>query len=365
MHELLVDLFPWVLALWVAEGLAQPGRGHLLLVAGPGGRFEVRRAGLHLLGASPFTEVIAAHDLPYVPAVDGVLVHDPRARFEPALVAADDLREIPLAGPPTVSREGRRVRVAGELAVVAPTAAWAERIRADLAAVAEGGPPPRPGRLDVAAARALRDRQRRWVAVLRAIAGAASALALVAWPVAAWAPDRLPLAAGPLLGAIGLLVLAAAGTTWGMLRACGESRGTAAAAALHLAAYPIAALRPLLHASRSLYRAFDALAIAAALLPREDLRVLAGRELWRARLSRDAAPPALARAWQAREREIVAVLRQVGMTEAEALAPEAPSADAASACPLCGAQYRAGFERCKDCGVGTVAFQKVARAPEA
>ncbi len=358
MHELLVDLFPWVVALYVAEGLAQPGRGHLLLVAGPWGRFGLRRAGVHLLGLSPFTEAIAAHDLPFLRGGGSLFLFDPRRRSEPALVAGEDLREVSIDAAGPAAREARKVRVGGEVAVLAPTAPWAERIRVDLAAAlaAPGGAARDPGRLDVAAVRALRARQRGWVAALGAIAGLASALALVAWPAAAYAPERFPLPAGALLAALGTLALAAAGTTWAMLAACGEDRRIAAAAALHVAAYPIAALRPLLHASRSLYRRFDALAIAAALLPREELRVLAGRELWRARLSRAATPAALAPFWDERARDVRSVLGQAGLTEAEALAPQPPAGAVVSWCPLCGAQYRAGFERCKDCCVALLPF---------
>ncbi|HET8538361.1 MAG TPA: hypothetical protein VFL83_00685 [Anaeromyxobacter sp.] len=358
MQELLADLFPWVVALWIVEGLAQPGRGHLLLVAGLRGRFGVRRAGLHLLGLSPWTEAIAAHDLPFLRGGASVFFFDPRRRSEPALVAGEDLSEIPIdqAGP--IGREARKVKMGEEVVVLAPTAPWAERIRADLAAAvaAPGGAAPDATRLDVAAVRALRARQRPWVAALRAISGLASALALIAWPAAAWAPHRFPVPPGVLLAALGMLVLAAAGATFGMLGACGEARGVAAATALHLVAYPIAALRPLLHASRSLYRRFDALAIAAALLPREELRVLAGRELWRARLSREATPAALGAAWDRRARDLASVLAQAGIAESEALAPEPAAGGAASFCPLCGAQYRPGFDRCKDCHVAVLPF---------
>jgi len=82
-----------------------------------------------------------------------------------------------------------------------------------------------------------------------------------------------------VLAAAGALVLAVAALTFAMLLACGEPAARSAAAALHLVVFPVAALRPLAHGPRSLYRRFDALTVAAALLPPDRFGALAAREL--------------------------------------------------------------------------------------
>jgi hypothetical protein len=355
MHALLVELFPWLVALWVLDGLAQLGRGHLLFVRGAGGRFGVRRTGLHLVGLSPLDEAVAAHDLPFLASPTRVFLFDPRRRSEPALVGAADLEAVRRDGLAPVEREGRKVRAAGRVVAVAPTAEWAGRLREDLAALAgEGGPV--PDRLDLAAARALRERQRTFLLPLRAAASLLFATAFVAWPAAAYAPGAAPLAPEAVLAVAGALVLVVAGLTFAMLAACGEPPARGAAAALHLVVFPVAALRPLVHGPRSLYRRFDALTVAAALLPPERFGALAARELRRARLSRDATALELAAAWDERGRGVLRLLAAAGIAEAEALAPPARVAEAAAWCPLCGGQYRAGFERCADCGVAAEPF---------
>lgn len=356
MHALLVELFPWLVALWVLDGLAQLGRGHLLLVAGPAGRFRLRRAGIHL-SLSPLAEELAAHDLPFLAAGERVALFDPARRAELALVADADLRALPRAALAPVTREGRSVRAAGQVAVAAPTPEWAEVVRSRLEGLARGGgAAPVDPREEVAAARALHARARVWRAALRVVAALLAAAVLVLWPAVAYAPGAVPLAPGTLLAAAGLLAVASAALTFAMLLACGERAGRSAAAGLHLLLVPVAALRPLAHGPRSLYRRFGAMAIAAALLPRTDFAALAARELRRARLSRAATDAALAPAWDARARELVALLEAVGVPEAEALAPPARAAGAAGWCPLCEAQYRAGFDRCASCGVAAVPF---------
>jgi hypothetical protein len=354
MHELLVELFPWVVVLWGVDGLVQLGRGHLLLVHGGWGGFRLREAGLHLV-LSPLAEAVVAHDLPVLAARDRVFLFDPRRRSEPALVAGADLEALPRDALARVEREGRKVRLAGRVVVAAPTPEWAERIRGDLAALA-GGPAAAPDRHDLRAARALRARQRPFVGALRAGASLLFALAFVAWPLAAYAPAAAPLAPGVVLAGAGLVVVGIAALVFAMLVGCGEPLSRSAACALHLALYPVAALRPLVHGGRSLYRRFDAMTVAAALLPRERFGVLAARELRRARLSRDATLPELAGCWDDRAGTLARLLGEIGVPEAEALAPPPRGGDAAAWCPLCRGQYRAGYERCGDCGVRVEPF---------
>jgi hypothetical protein len=170
------------------------------------------------------------------------------------------------------------------------------------------------------------------------------------WPLAAYAPELAPVPAGGLIAALGVVVLAEALLVYFMLRACGEARRDAVRAALHLVTFPVAAVHPLLHASRSLYRRFEAPAVLAALLEPAAFHAFAARELWRARFSRAATDPELAHEWSRRERQLEALIVATGGTVAEALAP-APAAGAAGWCPLCAASFLAGPERCIDCGV--------------
>ena len=363
MQALLADLFPWVVALYLADGLVQARRGHLLLVSG-GGPFRLLRAGLHLVGVSPLDEVVAAHDLPFLASTAHVHVLDPRAKADVARVEEVDLEAVPLDALHPVEREARRVRGAGQVLVVAPTAEWAEALREDLAALAAAPPNGRPALLarrhaergDLAAARALRARQRPFLAPLRACAVLLAAAFFVLWPLAAYAPERAPIPAGALLATIGLLVLAAGALALAMALRCGEGGRAAVASALHLVLFPLAAAHPLLHAGRGLYRRFDAMVVAAVLLPADALRAVAGRELWRARLSRAFTPATLGAAWDSRERLLAALLAATGSTTDEALAAPDAVAEMAGWCPLCGAQYRAGRAACADCGVPVQPF---------
>jgi len=142
-----------------------------------------------------------------------------------------------------------------------------------------------------------------------------------------------------------------------MLRTCGEDGLASVAGGLGLL-LPWAALHPLTHASRALYRRFDALTAAAALLPKDAFHALAARELARARLSRERAPAALVPAWLDRERHLEALLVATGSSSAAALAGPARAPGAAAFCPACRTLYRSGFEQCADCGTALVRFER-------
>jgi hypothetical protein len=270
-----------------------------------------------------------------------------------------DLEAVPVASIAPVTREGRKVLGAGRVLLVSQTAEGAQVEAERLAALAAGTPvqPAEPG-AELEAVRALRRRQRPWILALRVTGGALGLSAGVAWPAVAYGPPEAAAFGAPLLATLAALIVTSAALVLGMLRACGEPTGKAAAAAAHLITYPMASLHPLWGASRALYRRFDPLTVAAALLPPDRFALLAARELRRAACSRAATPPELAPAWDARVRRLEALLAAAGIPLTTALAPPRRHADCAGWCPLCRAQLRPGFDTCGDCGVPVEPFER-------
>ena len=358
MYALVAEILPWILAFHVLDGLAQTRRGQLLFVSA-GGRVRVLRPGLHLLGLWPLDEVVAVYDLPLLASSGRLFLVDPWARSDPPVIEGERLEAVSLASLGVPEREGRKVKAAGRLLAVAPTTEAAEAHRADLSALAAAPEEERPGLLaaraagrgDPDAARALRARQRPFLLPVRVLATLAWMGTFVLLPLGVWAPLRAPVPLGAALACVAAAVVAEAALAFAMLRACGAERRRAAAGALHLLLYPVAALHPLVHLSRGLYARFDAPAVAAALLAPEDLRVLASREIRRVAFARAATPPELAAVWDARERSLERALAAAGLDRAAAVAPPRLAPGLAGACPLCGARFRDGFDRCSDCGV--------------
>lgn len=228
----------------------------------------------------------------------------------------------------------------GRRLLTAPTPEAAEELRALLAG---GG----AASADLDAARALRRRLRPFRIALRGLA-----LLLAAFLVAgAAAAGGWSLPVGPLAAACGATLLAIGVAGGAYLRSAGEGWSRSVAGGLGVL-LPWAALHPLVHLSRPLFRRFDAMTAAAALLEPEAFRELAARELVRARLSRRATPGELAGAWDERERHLARLLQATGSSPEAALAPPRGADGAAAYCPLCRTRYRPGFTICADCGAG-------------
>ncbi len=123
--------------------------------------------------------------------------------------------------------------------------------------------------------------------------------------------------------------------------------------------FPPSAIRMPAALLRSVFHDFDHLAVAAALLPREDFLPLAARELHCARFAAGAETQEYWRDyWQRRLEGLERLLEMAGSSTREALTPPVPlDAEAASYCPLCGGEYRQLVASCDSCAIQLEAFE--------
>jgi hypothetical protein len=161
-----------------------------------------------------------------------------------------------------------------------------------------------------------------------------------------------------------LLVLLALHVTivvlsWKMLRRCGVPSSEVMAAVAPMLLFPPAAIHAWSHLSRDLYLDLEPLAVAAAILEGEALREVARRLVYRGELLRGLGDEA-ALAVEAERAAWRKTLKAAGTSFERVLeAPVSTDASAALCCPLCVAEYRAGFTTCSDCGIP---LRRVARA---
>src|SRR4029453_3158924 len=130
------------------------------------------------------------------------------------------------------------------------------------------------------------------------------------------------------------------------LKRLGYSRAAAVNVLVPLVFFPPSAAHAPFAIFRDLYARFDALAVAGAFLSAEDFRALARLEVHRMR--REAERGGEVAEWAAlREKAWARVFEELKTSVREVLRPPAKrDGDAASYCPLCGGEYRAGFAVC-------------------
>ena len=365
MNAVLADIFPYLVAFYVLDGLSDLRGGHILFSSDASGRFAVLRAGLHLVGLWPTSEVLSAQEWPLRANARGLHILDPGHRQSPAFVEAADLSLVPWEGLGDLTVEGRRLKAGGRTLLAAPSPATARLLGERLRALADAPQERRQGELerllaeatDLDALRELRRRVatlRRWLATASALFFAGLFLGL---PVFLFTEARrlsiLPLLA--LLGVLHAVVVVLSALT---LRRAGAGVRDLLGALAHLVLVPPSAAHALVHLLREPCARFDPRTLAAALLAPGDFKAYARREL--ARLARSRAGTAslgLERHWDGEERAWARLLERLEISAAEMMRPPARAGpESASYCPLCGGEYRAGYAVCAACGVPLRSF---------
>jgi hypothetical protein len=352
MHELIEDVLPFLVAFYVLDGLAV-ARAHEWLLLAPWGRFRAARTGIHLVGLSPFAEVASAFDGPI--RFGRKALHVETGTSTPG--GPPDLQPVPLDGLRVEASE-RDLKVGG-LSLTLPSPAAARHLAAVIRDLRDRPPHERGARLrtlvdeaiDLKELRALRATQQQFQQVLQWLGLGLWLATFVLLPAGVlWKWQHGPGLAAALLtvGAFHVAILVVA---WRTLRTLGYRRGSAFSALLSLVFFPPAAAHASVVLFRDLYARFDPLAVAGVLLPPTEFQAVARMEVHR--LRREAELGGDVAEWtNLREKARTRLLSELGTSLADVLRPPSRKDDeAASYCPLCGGEYRAGFAVCAECQV--------------
>lgn len=308
------DVFPFLAALYVLDGLAWVGALDLLFVRWIWGWSAVEGRGLRLAGILPLDLAFSASGPAAIRIGDEVLVPEATARGA-GLYDPGRWTSVPYD---SVSPE-----VKGKLVLS----------------------------LDAGAARTRLEAFREETQLLRVLSWGLFVLTLLLLPAVLYLhplPERL---LGPLL--LGILalyagVVGAAAFVGSRLRKDGILLRAVPLSTLLLS--PISAARAVPALGRNLFEGFDPLAVAAALLPRDRFLERARAELYGAAIAEGRGERDWQRHWRERKKALLRLLEREGIGEAEALAaPVRRDPEAQSWCPFCGTEYRAAKGFCEDC----------------
>jgi hypothetical protein len=354
VNQFLQDALPFLFLFYVLGSLVLPGPGHWALVRPGAGVFRARRTP-SFAGLSPLAEAPRVDDPPLFMAPQGFyFLRD--ASTARAVPEPDDL-EFREWGRGRPRRERMQVLWGDRVVFKASSERGAERVLGTLRALAAEKPEARlttwrrflRQAADVEALRARRSEHRRAARLLGALAAVLFADTFVVIPVLLGmgeGADRL------VLGALALLALTHVALVVFAYRALKRFGSPAAVSALQtMALFPPDAMHAPLTLSRDLYADALPLAAAAALLPPPAFEDLARRERHRREVALEAARGTDREAFLAVELEVlddVAARAGADLARVKA-APALVDASAAAYCPLCFAEYRAGFASCSDC----------------
>lgn len=356
------EIFPFLAALYLLDGLAWVGALNLLFVHRVWGWSAVEGRGVRLAGILPFDLSFPVAGPVALPLADGVYVPDPAARGA-AVYDPERWTRIDYAAPAELEEGTLRL---GAHRVRFPSRAHAEGFAELLAELRDLPPEGRERRLarqrtrsfHLDAAQARLDTFREETQLLRVVGWGLFVLAFLLLPAVLYlhpAPERL---LAPLVWGIAFLYLAALGTAvhaGSRLRAGQVLRRSASILPLVLS--PVSSVHAVAAVGRDLLEGFDPLAAAALLLHREKFLSRARGELHGAAFAASQGGESWRRHWAARRRSLLALLDRFEIGEAEALAaPPRRDASARSWCPVCGIESREEEGTCGECGLPLAGF---------
>lgn len=362
MQTLLTDLFPWLVGLYLLDGVAVVRPFERLFVSRWGGDFSVLGPGLHWISIGPSAEVIACSPPPFFVSADAVHLLARGRKEEPVVFAPEDFEAVPFAALGKLERVHRTIASAA-IKLKAPTPAVASRWAHHLAKVAQAPSNDRPkiptselGEAD-GEVRELRTRIRPWLGAVQVTSSTMTALIFTVLPLALYAPElKIDLARLLVtLGALDVATVVLGGVALARAKIDSEE---IVSTLLMLLLLPVQAMRAPAHLSRQAFLRFDQISLARVLLTQPELATVCRRESHRMAFSAVRTPAlvpsfaALADAW-----------RRAVSTAAPT--PLRATADAAKYCPICIAQYQAHAPRCSDCGVPLVELEPRVAVPRA
>ncbi|HLX08642.1 MAG TPA: hypothetical protein VKY89_12355 [Thermoanaerobaculia bacterium] len=359
MVTLLREILPFLVGLYLADCLTWLGRGQVLIASSFGAEPRLRQGRLALAGLLPLDQAFAISRRGLVATAERLYL--PPAGAPPAAAFSEGRwTALPWEEARGLAVDGRELRFSGGRHLRAATAAEAR----DAAAMVRELLALPPGERETAAgawsARTLDPEP--LLARHTAFQAAVNPLVALGWALLCTLFLALPplvFLGVPPASLTGTLLLtaavlwagtaAAAGGVARRLRRQGLIGGDGALSAICLS-LPSAA-RAAIHLGHDLLHGCDFLAAAAVLLPRGAALPLLRAELHGAAwAAASGGGEGWRRFWEGRRHRLGGILRHLGASEAEALAPPpARSAGAAGYCPHCDAEFPPGPAHCAEC----------------
>lgn len=358
MVEALRELLPIFAAAYLLDCVMRVGPSEVLFSSAGGRRFRLCGPGFHLGGALPAARAYSAQRLPLLLAPQGAFVPQFPALFGAQLSSAECYRFAPYEEMEVAADEERLVLGdAGTLTLLCrqESARVAELLRK----LARSSPPARgreiegflAARFDRELVASTAEQANAAYRPLERLGTTLFALLFVALPVAVYVPEPSPAPAAVLLAAAALnyttlAVLAARAAR--RLRGHGIVAPRGAVAAICM--FPPAAVHAAEGLGRHALAAFEPVAAAAQLLPREEVLRLARFELHAADHAAESGDAAWRAAWALRRHELLRLFGHAGIGIDEASAPPLRRDAAAHGyCVVCEAEFVQPLERCPEC----------------
>lgn len=368
LKDVLLVLFPYLVILYLVDCISYIKAHHLLFVSSFGRRFKLKKSGLCLIGLSPFDRVFISHNIPVCYTKCGIYILNQEDAHESPLYERGDWSYLPYENIEAIESYGAVVKINGKDTTKAPSTGHAKNITALIRELRDLPSSERLERIqtfleettDLEKTKAIRARSCDRFLHLRISTVFLFFFSFILLPLNLYLQldpymDFSILVYSMVLNYVTIITIA-----YFLHREMHKGEmGHRINTILPMILTPPTALHAVNSLTKDIYHEFDYLAVAAELLPLEILKVLIREEIERIRYSKTWSESShFKEFWELRENSLHRLLANMGVSSQEVLSvPKKLDQSAASYCPVCGTEYRSGFNTCSDCGMSLKRFE--------
>ncbi len=367
LKYILEVLFPYIVIIYLLDCISYIKSHHLLFVSHLGKTFRHKEAGLHLVGLLPVSQAIVSHNLPLCFTSKGVYFVPDGQHHKSGIYETKDFHFIPYKDLTIVEADGKAIKINSKVSIKTPSGAIARHIIGFIKDLKVLRPSKRGEKIqsflansvDLQEIKALRIAYSNPIFCLQILSSVLFVYTFIVLPLTLYSELYLYIDLFRLLIIMALnYLLILAMTYFAHKKIYSEKVGHRVYSLLSIILSPFTAIHVLNNLTRDIYARFDYIAVAVELLPSDTFQDLMRKEMYRLIFAKSQEQKGhLVGFWRLKENLLHRLLAETGITVEEILAtPKKQDESATSYCPLCGAEYRAEFDRCSDCGVKLLNF---------
>lgn len=369
MIEILDLLFPYLSILYFIDCIQYLRQNHLLFYSVGGKRFNLKRAGLHLIHLSPIGRCFISHSIPVMYSRHGLYLLKDQERHAEDFDLVGKTKFISYREMEEVESDGDAVKINGISLLNLPSSICARRVAVFLDNLKTANPENRLAKIqihlkdafDLVEIASRRTNYSSHLFFINILAGFLFFHIFGILPLMLYTKFYHMIDATVVVFNMALTYVLIVGTMIYLhQKLYPAERVSRLYTVLTLVFSPVSALHAVSHLTKTMLSGFDYLALSSQFLAPDDFQELVRKELYKTEyMASQKAGDDWATFWEAKKSVLHDFIEQAGMSiETLSAIPQKQDKSASSYCPYCLTEYVTKGHKCVDCGVRVKTFER-------
>ena len=372
MKYILGVLFPYIVLLYLIDSIIYIRKNHFLFISRFRKYFKLKQSGLHLVGILPIDKAVVCQSLPLYFTTLGIYLPRDHAYQQNGIIELESLDFISYKDLSNTQLEGKNVRINKEKVIKTASSNIAKQIIKFVKDLKILDVKDRYDKIQVSLKDAINLREIQNITsiylkygfYLQILCSVLFICMFIILPLTLYTHLYLYINIYSLLFYMASIYLAILTVVCLLIRNLNTPKRQKLYTIISIILSPITAVHVLSNLTRESYLTYDYLAVAAELLPRSKFKYLFSCEFEHISILKYSSRDDLREYFLVKEKCLRDLLARLGITmEQLPSSPEKRDWSADSYCPVCRAEYRAGFTECSDCGTGLKRYRSEKTVP--